>query len=261
MALNITQLGSPNMGKVQDTLIRTAAGKAAMKAAQLASPTLVSAASRIFQAADLVQAIFGTPFEDRPNELLGWLTPKQVSAIQELIRQAGPVRKNVFCIRISDPNPPPMEMMGTAAGAGISGLFDLLAYDVSYSPTSITGDKVPLGSGAMDKVTGAEATDIQITTIDDEVGTLKRWFELKSGQVINRDGTFNPVGLYTFDIEIVHGLPFDHGTEPALTAEKIDKVYSNKFRVRPVSIQFELSRRDQALQELQMTFAQVDTWL
>lgn len=260
MALNITQLGAPNVGKVTDTLIRTAAGKAAMKAAQLASPTLISAASRIFQAADLVQAIFGTPFEERPNELMGWLTPRQVAEIQSLVRQAGPVRKNLFCIRISDPNPPAMKVGGVDASNGVPGLFDLLAMDVSYGPSTITGDKVPLGSAVMDKVTGTEASEVQITTIDDETGTLKRWFQAKCGQVVNRDGTFNPQGKYAFEMEIVHGIPFDHGTTPSLPPERVARAYSDVIRVRPVSIQYEMSRRDQALQELQMTFTQVDTW-
>lgn len=256
----ITQLGAPNLGKVGETLLKTAGGKAAMMAAQRASPTLVSAASRIFQAADLLQAVFGTPFEDRPNELMGGLTPRQVSAIQGLMREARPVRKNLFCIRIADPNPPPMEIDGVAAGVGVAGMFDLLAVDVSYSSITLTGDKVPVGSAVMDKVTGIEATEIQVTTIDDETGTLKRWFERKCGQVANRDGTFNPPAKYAFEMEIVHGLPHDHGVAPALSAEKVDKVFSNKFRVRPVSITCEMSRRDQALQELQMTFTQLDTW-
>lgn len=251
---------TPNVGKVEETLTRTAGANAALMAAQRASPTLVSAASRIFQAADLAQAIFGTPFEERPNELMGWLTPRQVAEIQSLVRQAGPVRKNLFCIRIADPNPPAMEMTGTAAGAGVAGLFDLLAMDVSYSPITLTGDKVPVGSAVMDKVTGIDPVEVQVTTIDDEAGTLKRWFEAKCGQVVNRDGTFNPQGKFAFEMEIVHGIPHDHGISPALPLENVAKAYSNRFRVRPVSIQCEMSRRDQALQELQMTFTQVDTW-
>lgn len=251
---------TPNLSKVTDTLIRTAAGKAAMMAAQRASPTLVSAASRIFQAADLLQAVFGTPFEDRPNELLGWMTPRQVAEIQKLIRDAGPVRKNVFCLRIADPNPPAMEIDGVAAGVGVAGMFDLLAMDVSYSLFTLTGDKVPIGSAVMDKVTGIEAVEIQVTTIDDETGTLKRWFERKCAQAANPDGTFNPQGKYAFEMEIVHGLPHDHGISPTLPAEKVAKVFSNRYRVRTASVQCEMSRRDQALQELQMTFTQVDTW-
>lgn len=251
---------TPNVSKVTDTLIRTAGGKAALMAAQRASPTLVSAASRIFQAADLLQAVFGTPFEDRPNELLGWMTPRQVAEIQNLVRDAGPVRKNVFCIRIEDANPPQMEIEGTAAGVGVAGMFDLLALDVSYSPVTITGDKVAVGSAMMDKVTGIEAVEIQVTTIDDETGTLKRWFERKCAQAVNGDGTFNPQGKYAFNMEIVHGLPHDHGISPALPADKVARAYSNRYRIRTGSIQCEMSRRDQALQELQMTFTQVDTW-
>ena len=251
---------TPNIGKVTETLVRTAGGKAALMAAQRASPTLVRAASRIFQAADLLQAVFGTPFEDRPNELLGWMTPRQVAEIQRLVRDAGPVRKNVFCLRIADPNPPPMEIDGASAGVGVAGLFDLLALDVSYSLITLTGDKVPVGSAVMDKVTGTEAIEIQVTTIDDEAGTLKRWFERKCRQAANEDGTFNPQGKYAFEMEIVHGLPHDHGISPALPAEKVARAYSNTYRIRAVSLQCEMSRRDQALQELQMTFTQVDTW-
>lgn len=228
-------------------------------AAQRASPTLISAASRIFRAADLLKTIFN-PFEERPNELMGWLTPRQVAEIQKKVKEAGPVRKSLFCIRIADDNPPPMKVDGIAAGVGVANMFDLLALDVTYSPITLTGDKVPIGSAVMDKVTGIEAVEIQVTTIDDETGTLKRWFELKCAQAVNGDGTFNPQGKYAFEMEIVHGLPRAHGTIPDLPADKVEKAYSNRYRIRAASIQCEMSRRDQALQELQMTFTQVDTW-
>lgn len=254
MELKIT----PNMGKLTDTITTTAAAKAAMMAAQLASPTLVKAAQRLFQAADLASAIFGEPFEDQWNPLLGYLTPRQVYEIQSRVLEMYPTRKNVFCIRITDPNPP--GGLGVVDGKHIPGLFDLLAIDVSYQPQTITGEKVPVGSAVMDRVTGTESVDIQITTIDDEIGTIKRWFKAKCDQIVNGDGTFNPPAGYLFNMEIVHALPYDHGVDPVLPSEVVKAAFSDKFMVRAVSLQSELSRRDQSLQELQLNFTQFDTW-
>lgn len=244
---------TPNVGKVTETLARTAGAKAALVASQLASPTVVTAASRIFQAVDLYKTIF-TPFEDQRNPLLGNLTPRQVMEIQAKVAAARPSRKNLFYIRISDPS---MNAMGPAASFG---LFDLLALDVSYSSATVVGDKVPIGSAVLDKVTGIEAVEIQVTTIDDETGSLKRWFDYKVRQIANGDGTFNVPSSYAFEMEIAHSVPDPHGTTPDFSDEEKARIYSDKYRVRAVSIQHELSRRDQALQELQMTFTQVDTW-
>lgn len=248
---------TPNVGKVTDTLLKTAGSRAALMAAQLASPTIVSAASRVFQAADLLQAVFGEPFEEQRNPLLGNLTPRQVMEIQRKVAEAKPSRKNLFYIRIADSS---MDAVGPTMGEKNFALFDLLALDVSYSSATLTGDKVPIGSSIMDKVTGIEAVEIQVTTIDDEAGSIKRWFDYKVRQVANRDGTFNVPTKYAFEMEIAHGVPYAHGTTPDFTDEEKNRIFSEKYRVRAVSIQHELSRRDQSLQELQMTFTQLDAW-
>lgn len=267
MELKIT----PNaIGKAQDTLIRTAAGQAAMRASQAASPTVIAAAQKVFQAVDIARSLL-MPFEEAPNPLLGWLSPLQAAEIMKKVRGASPSQKNLFFMRLTDAHPPPginglqtnSDQPVGADGKPVSavpwGLFDLLALDVSYS-SSVAGEKAQIGSGVRDIVTGREAVEVQVTTIDDEVGSIKRWFEGKLNQIANLDGTFNPVSKYAFEIEIVHGIPHDHGTEPVRNSDKLAQFYSRRLRVRAASIQHELSRRDQGLAELQMTFTQLDTW-
>lgn len=234
-------------------LARSAVASAGIMAAQHASPTVIKAAQRIFSALRIAESVFGQQFVDTPIESLGGLTPNQLKAIHGRIRDAGPARKNLFFVRLTDGNPPKLPYGDSATATG---LLDLLVLDVSYGTSTLTGEKVAVGSGMMDQVTGSEAIEMQITTMDDGAGTLKRWFDAKVRQAAHDDGTFGLPADYVVTIEVVHGV-----ASPEVPGEFIAKAYKKSVRMRPVSCQHELSRRDQAPSELQMTFTQVDTWL
>jgi hypothetical protein len=235
---------------ILDAVKSTAIGRAAVIAAQKASPGFIDVAQRIISAKSLYDLVFGVPFGDAPLASLGYLTPRQLKAMQDKINEAGPARKNLFFVRITDGNPP---LSGPATK--VSGLFDLMCLGVSYAPSTITGEKTPIGSGVMDRVTGSEAIDLQLTTMDDEQGTLKEWFDAKAAQVCRQDGTFGLPAQYTVGIEVVHGLASN-----AVSSELIKRTYRASMLMRPANIQHELSRQDVGIQELQMTFTQVDTW-
>lgn len=236
---------------IVETVKTTAVSKAILAAAQIASPKVVLAAQRLFQAADFLEQLFGT-YMDQPNALMGGATPRQALEVARLIQSANPSRKNLWFIRLADPNPPAEVILG---GSNLvhTHLLDLLALDVSYAPSTLVGDRVAAGSAVLDKVTGREPVELQLTTLDDERGTLKRWFDGKVSQAANADGTFGLPSEYCVDIEIVHGVPAAEIPQAALA-------YKFMARMRPVSIQHEASRRDEAFQELQMSFTQFDTF-
>jgi hypothetical protein len=243
----IPKLKNPNVMEMVKT---TAVGRLATIAAQKASPGLIKAAERIMSAKALFDQFFGEQFGDVPMALMGYLTPRQLKALQDKISEAGPARKNLFFVRVTDGNPP-LEGQGPL----VSGLFDLMCTSVSYSATTITGEKVPLGSVVMDRVSGTEAVEMQLTTMDDEAGTLKAWFDAKAAQICAPDGTFGLPVDYMVGIEIVQGV-----SSNMVSSDLVKNAYKIKFLMRPANIQHELSRQDVGIQELQMTFTQVDSW-
>lgn len=237
--------------------------------------------------------------QDAQTPLLGGLTFRQAEAIYDRMMSMRIAVKNLFFIRIYDENPPegsyspaapvsPTGLsglvasgIGAAAGAlskavssfggaapgaiGIAGgsastsvgsiavsSFDMLALDVSYG-TSIIGDHTQIGSAFIDKPTGRAPTELSITTMDDEAGTLKRWFDSKGEQIAHSDGTFGLPAEYLVTFEIVHAVPSDEVPNQVRAYRKI-------MRMRAASAQIDLSRREQAVSELQMTFTQYDNF-
>lgn len=131
--------------------------------------------------------------------------------------------------------------------------FDMLAMDVSYSD-GVTSDQQMIGGTFIDKVTGAAPVEFQITTMDDEAGSIKRWFEGKLMQIRHRDGTMGLPAEYVFTVEIVHAI-----ASPDVPNEHL--AYRKISRVRASTMQVDLSRRDQALSEIQLTFAEFDPYM
>lgn len=242
---------TPNVGKISDTVLTSAGYKAAVAAAQRASPRVIQAAQNIFAAAGILDAAFGQPFEDTPLELLGGMAPSDALEIMRRIRALRPSRKNLWFVRLTDSKPP--DLGPGLKGVDPLGTLDLLAIDVSYGSNGIQSGKTNVGSAVLDLPNGIEHTDISVTTLDDSAGTLKRWFTAKQQQIAAKDGTFGLPVDYCMTIEIVHGAPApDTPQEPF--------AYRSLFKMRAASMQFDLSRRDQGFAELQMTFTQFDTF-
>jgi len=227
--------------------LQTAGAKAAGAVTSRLSPAQVKLASQIVHAGQQLDNVFGPQFENAPNPLLGGMTPLQAMERIREIHRARPAHKANFYVRITDLNP--------SQGLNAEGVLQLLAVDVSYNPATLTGDKVAIGGAVMDRLTGSEAVELRITTMDDEIGTLKAWFDAKCAQAVAQDGTFGLPRDYCVLIEVVHGLP-----DPEVVAASGSEPYSAHVWMRPVTVEHELSRREQALAELNMTFTQFDSF-
>lgn len=155
---------------------------------------------------------------------------------------------------------------GVAGGLGLStgstgesiaqvavSTFDLLAMDVSYS-VSLQADHQQVGGGFIDKPTGISPAELSITTLDDQAGTIKRWFDAKQAQVAHGDGTMGLPAEYLVTIEVVHAVASDQ------VANSL-RAYSYKKRYRANTRSAELSRRDQGLAELQLNFSEFDNFM
>ncbi len=150
-------------------------------------------------------------------------------------------RKNLFHVRLSSVSP------------GLQSLsFNFFCVDVSYSYT-ISGEKVKIGAGSMDIPQGSEPFEVSVLTLDSEDGDLKKWFAAAHSRVAHADGTFGLPAEYVLKMEVLHGFA-THDVSGA------SEGFKDTFIVRPASMQIDLSRRESALQELQMTFSQFDTF-
>ena len=290
----------PDPRAIGQTIATTAAARAAMAVAQAASPKLVRDVQRVLAVGGWVGGILGmNDIRDAPTPLLGGLTLRQAQSMYEQVTAARVAKKNLFFIRIHDTNPPNLVLQDnrgpTARGAlagliesrigpavgnlasGIAGAansvglpvgvsagsnrvadiaaptLDLLAMDVSYND-ALLGDHTQLGASFVDRANGRQPIEMNLTTMDDERGSLKLWFDAKMEQVAKRDGTFGLPVQYAVEIEVVHAIPSDQ-------VENSHLAYRRMHLMRATSVQHDLSRRDQAVAEVQMTFAQVDPFM
>lgn len=177
------------------------------------------------------------------SSLIGGITLADAKAIFDQTSKIEYARKNLFHLQIEDLVP----------GKESPGHINLFATEVSYAPWTITGDAVRIGTGYMDTVQAAERVEMRVTTMDDAAGSLKRWFEERAALIGHTDGT---VGLpidYLMRVTVTHAV---------IGAEAIGSQFAKKdiYIMRPGNIEYEKSRRDQAMEELQMTFVQFDTF-
>ena len=150
-------------------------------------------------------------------------------------------RKNHFIIEIE-----------SNLGGDFSTKMNLFVTDIDLNPMNISGEKRRVGGAFVDTPTGAEATEIRLTTMDDELGTVKRWFEKHCAAVVASDGTFGVPASYQLTIKVLHAVV--HG-------EDTTNAFINKGLYRAASYEVQLSRRDQAMQEVTLTFTQIDSFM
>jgi hypothetical protein len=286
-------------GFLRDTVAKTAGARIAQSISQKLGPKYISAMQRLNSVGNLLAGVFGLRDAQVPIPLLGGMTFDETKRLVQDIQAAGPAKKCLYFVEIEDLTPPalsygttptalsaiqttplsaaigllkgdPLSMLSKAISSGVSNLLGvtgsdaagtapptdvgylmhLFATEVSYSGATLTGDKVAIGSGTMDMLHGRDAVELTITTMDDEVGTLKRWFEAKCKQAAHMDGTVGLPADYIVNFTILHATP-----KASVNA------FGSYFAMRPVSIQYDLSRNEDAPQSLTMVWTQFDTFV
>jgi hypothetical protein len=89
-----------------------------------------------------------------------------------------------------------------------------------------------------------------MTTLDDEEGTVKKWFTAQSAATVHQDGTVGVPFEYAIEIDVLHAFVKDNDTG-----------YRDKGIYRPANMDVSLSRSDKGLAELTLTFNQLDTFI
>lgn len=192
-------------------------------------------------------------FMNSDNPLMGGISPSKAREIHETYSNTEFARKNLFLLEVSDLSPASDGSNRYVEEGGIYGTFNLFVTELSYSPLTITGEKRKIGSTSTDSVHSSEPAEIRITTMDDSAGTIKKWFAGKCNQAAPSDGTVGLPIEYLVKIRVLHSFITDE-------LGKMGDGYSDVMLMRPANIDMDLSRRDQALQELVLTFVQFDNY-
>lgn len=136
-------------------------------------------------------------------------------------------------------------------GGGITSNYNLLATGLSYTPISIEGDQHNIGAAIVGGAKSAQRAEISLTTMDTEDGFIKRWFKNKASAAIHPDGTVGVLADSLIQIRILHGFVSDNTNRGG---------FEETLICRPVSVDYEFDRREDAMQEFTLRFEQTDTF-
>lgn len=179
-------------------------------------------------------------FWGSPTPLFGGISPSEAKRIYSEVQGTKFAKKNLWILEVSSPI------------SGLETRFNLFATEVEYSPFQIEGDKRNVGGSVVDAVRGQGAVELRITTLDDKKGTLKRWFAAHHAAISRKDGTIGLPAEYAVRVKVVHAF---------ITRGSAIGAYEDIGLYRPVSVEMNLSRREDGLEELQMSFSQLDTFM
>jgi hypothetical protein len=194
-------------------------------------------------------------FQNTPTPLFGGISPSDAKQIYSAFAALQLAKKNLFLVEVSDYKPQQVEIFTSGPLALYtpgSRAFNLFVTDIDYAPATISGDKHRIGSASMDSVGGFEPIEMRINAIDDVLGTIKLWMQYKCSQVANVDGTVGLPKDFLVKIRVLHSF---------ITNDSNKNGYEDNFIMRPVSVSSSLSRREDAPQEIQLTFTQFDTFI
>lgn len=145
-----------------------------------------------------------------------------------------------------------IEVASSPLAGDFTEVFNLFAHSVEFTPVTLAGDKIPIGSAVMDTITSAQPIELSVTTRDDQYGTLRRWFDAHAAEVANADGTIGYPADYAISLKITHAF---------VTPDSNMGGFEDKARYRPGSVNVSLSREEQNAELLTMTFIQLDTFM
>lgn len=181
-------------------------------------------------------------FNATPNPLLGGITPFEARMMSEDLASRELSRKNLFLLEVTS------KLLGTS----VNDTFNLFATSVEYSPYTLSGEKRRIGGGFNDTLQAGEAVEMRITTLDDKNGSIKKFFSAHAQKAISTDGTINTPSKYAIGIKVIHSV---------ITQNSNYGSYEQIGWYRPANIEHSLSRGEQGMEEVTMTFSQLDNFM
>jgi hypothetical protein len=191
------------------------------------------------------------------SHILGGLTLNDAAALHREAVSINYAWKNLYSIAVE--SPVPIGSRGLATDR-----FNFFCIGADYSPITLTGEKRQVGAAFVDSLRAAEPIELKLTTLDNRNGMIKKWFEALSALAAPVDGTVNPPATYAAKITVRHSRVNEDGSVTlvdALGVEIEDDAYSNSALYRPGALENSLSRSESAVEEVGMTFFQLDTFM
>jgi len=176
-----------------------------------------------------------------PTPLFGGITPAEARSIYQEMRSNQYCRKNLWLIEVE-----------SWLLDDVSGRFNMFAIDLEYTPLTISGEKRKIGAAHVDCVNSSDPIELRMTTMDDTSGFVKSWFRTHCAAAAAPDGTVGVPSEYAIKIKVVHGF---------ITQSSNLGGYQDLGLFRCASMDVSLSRREDGLQELPLTFVQLDTFI
>lgn len=190
-------------------------------------------------AGDAVQALLRGDTK-QVFSLTGGISMRDAREMFKRAARTNYAKTNLFFISIVD-----LKSNGSATD------INFFATAADYPAFTISSSPIQTGGAAFRGRTTYELADIRLTTLDDTSGSVKKWFVERKKRMVHGDGTFGVPMDYLMKIQITHAY-----------AQEVRGagVYTDEFIVQPGSMELQLTRRDDALQEVQMTLPQFDTF-
>lgn len=219
------------------------------------------------------KSFLADPYQVVPNPLLGGYSRKETQKQAQLAFKTAYAKNNLFLVRLFDKNYPYTKTITFNSENGLPDsarhLWDLLAMGVSFNPIAITGDAVKLGMLQGDSIQQSERVEVRMTLLDTAQGDIKRYLSAKKKQMINKDATANPPSDYVLEMLIIHidqtiGRTKIGGKYIGVydELELLEKNYTkHRYQVRVSTLDIDLNKREDSLQELQVTFTEVDPFM
>lgn len=180
-------------------------------------------------------------FFNTPTPLFGGISPADARGIYQEMRGNRYCRKNLWLLEVS-----------SKLGDDVSGRFNMFAIDLEYTPFTISGDKRKIGAAHVDCVNSSDPVELRMTVMDDVGGFIKDWFKQHLYATASSDGTVGVPNDYAIRIKVVHGF---------ITHDSNRGGYHDIGQYRVANMDVSLSRREDGLQELPLTFVQLDTFM
>lgn len=223
-------------------------------------------------------AAAGLYFHSMPSRATGGVAPMDAKKVYQETIETHFGHKNLFIVDIVSQFYPwdaeeGMESLRLFREAGLHApaesasyaKFNMFVLDASYGPKTIAAESHRVGSAVLDQPNGSEAVSLRLTTLDDERGSVKKWFKRLCDTVARKDGTFGTPAEYLVQIRVTHSFTTDDASgywlgRDGQAGAKGAKAWSSETWYRPVSIELDLSRRDESLEEVTLVFAEYDTY-
>jgi len=185
-----------------------------------------------------------------PTPLLGGISPKEAKKIYSDIQSIKLCKKNLFLVEMSS------NLTVNGSPVSNSSRFNMFVTEIDYAPLTITGEKKKIGGAHVDITNSSDPVELRLTTLDSQYGELKNWFAAHCEAAASMDGTVGLPDNYKITIKIVHGF-INNDTTP-----HDDKFYyKDQGLFRPANMEISLSRTENGLQEIQLSFVQLDTFM